>query len=697
MAVAQAHLRLDDRWPAARHGEDIEATGTVASLVERVDGGAGRATLRFEFSPEDDRLPARVRASWYRTEAAVRGGTCWRLRLKMRVPRGTFDPGAFDYEAWLYRRDVGAIATVRDGAPCGLDGGAWILRARQVLVDRLDAWIGASPGLAMSRALTVGDTSGFSDADWNVFRRTGTTHLVAISGFNIAIAAGAAFFLLRWGWAAVPALVRRWPAPKAGRLAAGIVALLYGLLAGWESPAQRAALMVVLVLLATIADRRADPWRFLALVWMALLIADPSQVTSPGLWLSFGAVAAIYAATLARRAPASTVRLAIGLQLMLSVVLAPLSLAFFGGTAWPGLFVNLAAVPAMALLTPLLLGAIVVAFVAPWAGIPAVKLVAAALARIEEGLGWAAQLPDAWIPAAAPAAALALALFGAVLMFAPRGVPLRALGLACCVPLFVVRGAGVRAPFELTVLDVGQGLSAIVETRAHVLVFDAGPAFEEGFDAGAAVVVPALLARGHRQVDRLLLSHADLDHAGGVAGVRRLLIVRDEIGTPSHSPCVDGDRWTWDGVHFEILHPPPDDAGASENDRSCVLRVSAPGFTVLLPADIEVAAEARLLRDHPDRLRADVLVAPHHGSRSSSSDAFVAAVNPSIVVFSAGWRSRFGHPRPEVVARYRAAGAQPRTTGVEGALRVHRGEDGSLHTEAWRREHPGFWTAPPEP
>ncbi|HKY93548.1 MAG TPA: ComEC/Rec2 family competence protein, partial [Nevskiaceae bacterium] len=303
--------------------------------------------------------------------------------------------------------------------------------------------------------------------------------------------------------------------------------------------------------------------------------------------------------------------------------------------------------------------------------------------------------PDAWIPAAPPVAALALGLLGALLVFAPRGAPLRALGLACVLPLFVPRDAGVRGPFELTVLDVGQGLSAIVETRHHVLVFDAGPAFEDGFDAGTAVVVPALLARGHRHVDRLVLSHADLDHAGGVPGVRSRLDIRDELGTPGHPACADGQAWEWDGVRFEVLHP--HGRGASENDDSCVLRVSSATFSALLAGDIERGAEARLLRDHRDRLQADVLVAPHHGSLTSSSPAFVAAVRPSVVVFAAAWRSRFGHPRAEVVQRYAEVGARPLTTGVEGAIRLHRDAAGAIRTESWRRLHPRYWNAAPEP
>lgn len=698
LTVLQAQQRLDERWPASRHGAELEVRGVVASLVERIDeGDEAGPTLRFEFRPDDPALPSRMRVSWYRAAAArVRGGDCWTFSLRVRTPHGSLDPGASDYEGWLYRRGIGALATVRDATPCGPHAGYTVLRTRQAVVDRLASWIGDAPGLAMADALAVGDTSGFSDADWDVFRQTGTSHLVAISGFNIAIAAGAALFLFRWAWAGVPWLAIRWPARKAGLAAAAIVGLGYGWIAGWESPAQRAALMIVALLLAALADRRGEPTRLLALVWAGMLALDPSEALSPGLWLSFGAVCAIWWCSFARVRRPPAVRDAVVLQLVLSVVLAPASLLFFGGVAWPGPFVNLLAVPAMAILTPALVGAAAIGAAWPFAGVPLVRLVADALGLFQQGLAAvAAAVPSAWVAASPPVAAVAIGLLGSVLLFAPRGVPLRALGIVCMVPLFVPRTAPVAGDFALTVLDVGQGLSAIVETSHHVLLFDAGPAFGEGFDAGESIVAPVLLSRGHRRVDRLLLSHADLDHAGGVPGVRRRVRVASELGTRGHPPCGDGQAWTWDGVRFEMLHPGGEEI--SDNDGSCVLRVSSPRFSALLPGDIERGAEERLLRVHPDRLKSDVLVAPHHGSRTSSSPEFVGAVAPEIAVFAAGWRNRFGHPRPEVVGRYRDEGARLLSTGTEGAVRIERAPDGAWRVESWRRAHARFWNAAPEP
>ncbi|WP_420465023.1 DNA internalization-related competence protein ComEC/Rec2 [Panacagrimonas sp.] len=688
---------LEQRWPAPMHGSQMTVPGHIVSLPERVPGGiAGEPSAqRFEFRPLDESLPQKIRASWYRGAQAVRGGECWTLQLRLRTPRGSFNPGTFDYEGWLYRNGVTAVATVRSGRRCEQLRWLPILRARQALMDRYDLWLADHPGKAMVAALSVGEDAGFSDRDWEVFRRTGTSHLVAISGFNVAILAGLAFLVLRWTWPLSRRLSARLPAQKAAMIGAALAGLAYGLLAGWESPAQRAALMLALLLLAAMPDRRGAPSRVLALALMLMLLAAPAAVLSPGLWLSFGAVAAIFYCVTGRLATAPVWRSALSLQLMLSVLLAPLTLYFFQGAAWLGLPVNLVAVPVMTVLTPLVIAAIGVALAIPDLGVPLLGWIAELLHWLQLGLAWIAQhAPAAWIPASPPASALLLALFGGLLIFAPRGVPLRALGALCLVPLLWPPRVDVRPPFELVALDVGQGLSVLVRTSNHALLYDAGPAFPGGFDAGASVVVPYVLRQGLGRIDQLLLSHGDRDHAGGVAAVRAKLPIGAERGTVPDNACSDGQAWEWDGVAFEVLHP--NEQQWSSNNRSCVLRIMAPGMTVLLAGDIERAAEARLLRDHGDRLKADILVVPHHGSRTSSTPAFVNAVAPAVAIFGAAWRSHYGHPHPQVHSRYRALNADLRVTGVDGAVSVWREPQG-LRLRSWRLQAPRFWSAPAQP
>jgi len=694
LTLGQASARLDERWPAARHGEEQLVRGRVASLPERAPGeGTSLQTWRFRFDPDDAALPARLRVSWYRSSEPLRAGDCWVLRLKLRTPHGSLNPGGFDYEGWLFSEGIGALASVRSGERCNAAGGYPLLQLRQALVEALGRWLPGHPALPLVIALTVGEQSGLGDADWDVFRRTGTSHLVAISGFNVAIVAGFAFFVARWLWCLWPPLLLRLPAQKAGWIGSALAALAYAAIAGFEAPVLRATLMLLVLIAAGFANRLNQPSRALALAWLVILGLDPLAVLNAGVWLSFGAVAAIFYATSGRLRAPHWLRGAVLLQLMLSLVLLPLTLFYFHGLAWPAPLVNLVAVPVFALLTPWLLLAMGLAASWPALGVPALLAAADVLLWVREALALAAHWPGAWLGWSPAPAALLLALGAALLLFAPRGLPLRGLALLCILPSFLPPGQAPRQGYSLAVLDVGQGLAAVVRTPGHVLLYDAGPAFAEGFDAGASVVAPYLLTRGVQRIDRLLLSHGDNDHAGGVAGVRRLLPIAAEWGTPGHPPCVEGLRWTWDGVAFETLHPQT--AGEPGNNGSCVLRIEYQGRVTLLAGDIERAAEERLLRDHGPRLRAALLVAPHHGSRTSSTPAFVEAVAPAIVVYGAGWRSHYGHPRPEVVARYAELGAQQYVTGQVGAVELAWVGQGWQVSE-WRRRAAHYWNAAAE-
>jgi competence protein ComEC len=690
LASWQGGHYLDQRWPADRHNEEVELQGTVVSLPELSTDVQGSPTWRFLFRPERSDLPPLVRVAWYRSPEQIRGGECWRFTLRLRTPHGSLNPGAFDYEAWLFRQGVAATATVKQGERCETARGAWLVGLRQALTDRTQAWLPQHAAVGLILALTTGDRSGLSDHDWDVFRVTGTSHLVAISGFNVAIIAGSAFFLIRWLWAVSATLCLWLPAQRAALVGSALLAGAYAALAGFEPPVERAWLMLAVVLIAAWAHRLVSPLRVLALAWLAILLADPFAVLSPGLWLSFGAVAVIMFVTTGRLRAAGLLRSLVHLQIVLSLAMVPLTLYFFQGASWLAPLVNLLAVPIVAVLTPLLLVALGLAAVAPPLGLPLLVGCADILLKLRAGLEWAAtQLPAVWIPAGPPLAALLLALFGVILLIAPRGLPLRALGVLCLVALFVPRQLAPESGIELTALDVGQGLAVVVQTPQHTLLFDAGPAFEDGFDAGESVVVPFLLGRGIRKLDLLMLSHGDNDHAGGVPAVRKLLHVAREIGTRTGEPCREGLSWAWDGVRFEVLHP---DAGSwSDNDSSCVLKIEG-SFSILLPGDIEAAAERRLLAVHGARLQSDVVLAPHHGSKTSSTSEFVQTVKPQIVIYSAGWKNHFRHPRPEVVERYEEIGARQFVTGNLGALTV----EPSLNVREWRRVAARFWNAPAE-
>jgi competence protein ComEC len=702
LTLWRAEARLAERWPEAQQHAEVLVEGHIASLPELArEQWSDKAqvlqrTWRFGFVPTDETLPERIRVSWYRSEATPKAGECWRLKLRLKSPRGSQNPDGFDYEGWLFRQGIGATATVRGAERCGTTPFAPVLQARQRLKDRLEAALPAGPARATLIALTLGDDSALRDADWDALRLTGTAHLIAISGFNLAIVAGFAFFLLRWAWP----FTARLAAQKAAGLGAALIATGYALLAGFEPPVTRALFMLLVGLAALFLHRATPPLRVLALAWGAILLADPFAVLGAGLWLSFGAVAAIACIAGAALAPARGWRLALRVQLLLTLLLAPLTLFFFQGTGWIAPFVNLVAVPLFALLTPLAL--LAVAGLALWPGETGpVQLMAQALDLTLQTLhALAAAHADGWLAAAPPPVALALAGLGALLLAAPRGLPLAPLGLACLAPLAVPPLTAPERGFTLTALDVGQGLAVVIRTARHTLLFDAGPAYDEGFDAGRSVVVPYLIAQGVRRLDTLLISHGDLDHAGGADAVRAALRPIEQRGAGSAIPCAAGQQWTWDGVRFTVLSGPADAVGEREPDNNggCVLRVEAGRYAALLPADIEKEAEARLRTTQPQALRADVLLAPHHGSRTSSTAAFVDAVNPDVVIFSAGYANSYGHPRAEVVARYESLGSALHMTGHEGALTLHIDPTTGIGpVQAWRRVRPRAWWAPALP
>lgn len=724
----QAQTRLAERWPEARTGEEIAVTGAIVSLpdadaaepapaaaAESAERAAEstpviRTTWHFVFAPDRSAdtpaLPARIRTSWYRSDAQLAAGQCWRFTLRLRAPRGSANPGGADYEAWLFRQRIGASASVRDAEPCGIAPGHRLLRLRQATSTQIRAWLPGDPAEPLIAALAVADKTGLSQSDWNVFRATGTVHLMVIAGLHVGFVAGFVFWLLRGLWSLSPRLCLRLPAQRAGLFGALVIAIGYALLADLEAPVLRATIMLLVLAAAALAGGLARASRGLALAWLLVVGTDPLGLLAPGLWLSFGAVAAILYVGAAAGGERKWWRELLRLQVMLSLAVAPLTLFFFQGASFVGPVANLLALPAMAVLLPALLASLVLAALVPALGLPLLHFAATATAAAYRGLEWlAVHAPQAWWASSAAPAALGVALVGVLLLFAPRGLPLRRLALACFLPMFFAPPRAPQSGFELTALDVGQGLAVVVRTAHHALLFDAGPAYDEGFDAGRSVVAPFLLHEGLRKLDVMMISHADLDHRGGAPAVRSLLKVAEERGAMAGTPCAAGQGWEWDGVRFEVLNGPaaaitaPASAdakparGHSHNNEGCVLRVSAGQHAALLPADIERASEARLI-EAGTLLSADVLLAPHHGSKTSSTQEFVDAVAPDVVIFPAGYHNQFQHPRAEVVARYAARGARLYMTGHAGAVSVRVDADGVHAVREWRRESPHLWSAP---
>jgi competence protein ComEC len=522
---------------------------------------------------------------------------------------------------------------------------------------------------------------------------------MSISGLHVTLVSGLLAWLVQALWRRVPRLALALPARKAGALAAIAAAFAYTLLAGFAVPAQRTFYMVAVVALALWSGRIASPARTLALALAAVTLLDPWAVLQAGFWLSFGAVALIFYVSSGWSAREPRVLQWLRVQWAITVGLAPAALFLFAQVSVVGPLANAVAIPLVsAVITPLALAA---------AALPMDALVHLAewlTQGLLQYLDWCAQLPAAaWQQHTPPLWATLLALAGTAWLLLPRGFPWRALGAVLMLPAFALPApAPSQGEAWITTLDAGQGLAVVVRTANHALLYDAGPAFGPDSDSGERIVAPYLRATGVARLDALVLTHNDADHTGGAWSVLAAL----EVGRVLHSlpaahpvlvlapaaqRCARGMAWEWDGVRFEVLHPAPESIARRRNDESCVLRVATAGGAMLLTGDIERGAEAELVR--AGLSRADVLLVPHHGSRTSSSAEFLAAVQPRHAIAAVGYRSRFGHPHPEVLGRYAAAGLAPLRTDRDGAVTVRLGA-GAPVLQAERARRARYWHVP---
>lgn len=691
---------LADRLPAALEGLDLTVQGEVIGLPRR-----GPEATRIDFRIDAARgadgalLPwrGRARLSDFGRNGAWPPGSAVTLLVRLRRPRGTLDPGGFDLEAHALAQRIDALGSIRDviatdATPRGID--ALRYGFTQWLASGGDDGERSARGLV--GALAVGDQGGLAADDWDRFRLTGTAHLVAISGFHIGMVAGLGVLLVRLVYRVLPRLGLALPRRQAEAAAAMAVAAGYAGLAGGSLPVARTVAMIGVLALSRLLRRHVALVDSLALALVVVLIGDPLAVLAPGFWLSFLGVAWLLFCFSDRWRDESLIAGYGRAQWVSSVGLAPVAATWFDQATWVGPAANLVAIP----LISLALAPLAIALFALWALSPTL---AAVLLPVATGLatlvlamlGAMASWPGAATGLAAPSAGVvALALTGAFVLLLPRAVPGRTLGVLLFLPLFFPAIAPVPAgQLEVVVIDVGQGLAVLLRTSSHALLFDAGPSFAGGLDLGESAVVPATHALGVQRLDRLVLSHGDRDHAGGAASVIAALAPGSVVQGGGRSPyprCIAGEHWSWDGVDFAFLHPPEHfpDLG---NDTSCILRVAVGTHAVLLPGDASALIEARLLREQPAELRADLLVAAHHGSRSASSAAFLDAVAPRFVAVSAGYRNRFGHPADDVLARYRERGIAVVTTIAGGMTDFEVSSDGITRVAQWRRDHPRFW------
>ncbi len=718
-AAWRAEVRLAEGLPEAWEGRDLVVVGVVAGLPQDFSQGQ-----RFEFAVESvltpgATVPGRIMLSLYQgrredetfTAQPLVAGERWRFKVRLKRPHGNANPMAFDYEAWLLERDIRATGYVRPGP--GSERLSALVAHPAYLVERLrqgvrDTFLARLPeadypfaGILV--ALAVGDQRAIQGSLWTTFNRTGTTHLMSVSGLHITLVAALCGWLVAALWRRLPALAVTWPAQRTGMLAGWGAALVYTLLAGFAVPAQRTLYMLTVALLAALSGRQVPPSRVLALALLAVLLCDPWAVLAPGFWLSFGAVAALLfvGAGQVVRVRSWRERLALWGWTQWAATLAslPVLVLVFQQFSLVSPLANTLAIPLVSfVVTPLALAAAL----APWW--PLLALAHGVMSGLMAFLFWCAAGPQ-WVMPAPPLAAVLLAVAGVGLLLLPRGLTWRWVGVALILPAAawpVARPAAGEA--WVTVLDVGQGLAVLVRTREHSLLYDTGPLYSAESDAGQRVVVPYLRVLGVNRLDLLMVTHRDADHAGGAASVLAAVPVDRRLGSVPElggEACQAGQRWSWDGVDFAVLHPgnePAAEAGGAgrqpkTNHQSCVLRITAGNHRLLLTSDIEAADEAAILAraalDPEATLAADILLVPHHGSRTSSTPAFLEAVGAEDAIVPVGYRNRFGHPKAEVLARYAERGIRLWRTDGQGAILVRLGDPPGL--EAWRESHRRYW------
>jgi competence protein ComEC len=695
---------LADRLAPALEGEELTLEGIVVSIPRPAGEG-----IRFVFEPNGTTagIPRRIQLSWYDHQWVPAPTETLVLIVRMRRPRGFANPGGSDYAANLLLRGIGATGYIRSAVRLGRDPSAVrahpVLLARSALAERIMVSLGDRPATGIVLGLSVGLKGWVSREQWETLSRSGTSHLMAISGMHIGTVAGLVALL-------AGALQRRRQARGSMRsrrdvaMAAGaIAAAIYSSLAGWALPAQRALVMIAVATIALSTRRNAGAANGLAVALSAVLLLQPLAPLSVGFWLSFAAVACLLYATGGYLRPVGRARGFLMTQAAVTVGLVPILVAGFGQLSLVAVLVNLLAIPLYSIvIVPLVLLATLAIVVYE----PIGNGLLAASAGLIEMSWYLLDFASRWQLARLAVPGLPLALwpvFGLGTLAALSPLPWRGrlAGL-----LIVTLACAWRPPpplpgaLRFALLDVGQGLAAVVQTREHVLVYDAGPTFRSGGDAAASVIAPYLAHRGVGRLDMLVISHDDNDHSGGAEtllrrfAVRRLVSSGAVTGLPQQPEvCVAGGAWQWDGVSFEWLHP----GGKllkKDNDRSCVLLVRTSNHSILLTGDIESRAERQMLARVTPR-QVDLVVAPHHGSKTSSSAGLVAATHPKWVLYAVGHQNRWGFPAESIVRRWATAGVQSLATDSAGAIELELlpGQE-FPQPRSWRDSHRRPWLGP---
>ncbi|MCW8935730.1 MAG: DNA internalization-related competence protein ComEC/Rec2 [Gammaproteobacteria bacterium] len=692
-ALLFAQLYFLHQLPEELHGQNILLEGVVDNLP-----AINETSVRFNLKvkrylsingQKSDILPAnlpdKVRLSWFHYKEEIHNGEHWQLLVRLKQPHGMFNPGGFDYEKWLYQENIQATGYIRKSHQniklSKKDNGINRLREKlQLILSDLPD----STYKGLLQALTIGQKSKISSEQWEVLRLTGTNHLMAISGLHIGLIAVMTFVLVSW---LVPGFLCLYlSSSQIAALASLLVAGFYAMLAGFTVPTQRAFIMLLVMMLAILLKRPVFSLNTLALSLIAVLIINPVNVLSVGFWLSFIAVLIISLVSNSRvqvkQLHLNTLLQSIRVQWLIALGMLPLSVLLFQQGSLISPVANMLAIPLVGMLiVPLCLLASLISVVSLDLSVWVFTLTSDVLAYIWLILEWLSELPfNNWQRSTVPLLHSVLALIGVVILLLPKGLTVRFYGLFLLIPLLNYEyPKPQQGAFWIDVLDVGQGLSVLIRTREKSLLYDTGAKFSKNFDIGEKVVVPYLKYIGLNQLNTLMISHGDNDHAGGVKSVLNKLGTQSILGESSYIKkelstyktanfCKAGQKWTWNAVNFEVLHPVL--SYKRLNNRSCVLKVWNQHYSLILPGDIESKAERDMLKNSADKLKTDILLVPHHGSNTSSSINWLEKTAPQVAIVSAGYRNRFGHPTDKVLKNYEIMTSRVLNTAISGMIQI---------------------------
>ncbi|MDW3094876.1 MAG: DNA internalization-related competence protein ComEC/Rec2 [Gammaproteobacteria bacterium] len=676
-------------------GKDVQVSGYISEVKSE-----SHQFSKFIFNINessiaqlDSNIPEKVILSWFQAENKIQDYQQCDFVVRLKKIWGFSNPGNVDYEKNMFIKGIGARGYVRSGQCIQDKKVDDKVSLRQIWISQFQAIAPNYEYSQLMQALTFGHRENINQQQWLVLRKTGTSHLLAISGLHLSAISLVVFFV-------TASLVRcsAWicemiPARVIAAIFAMIASTFYAYLAGFSLPTQRALIMVTAGLLAILLRKPVINIPVLSCALLLVLIINPLSVLTAGFWMSFLAVLFIFIVLKSTEGKSKLFRI-VAVQCYLGFALFPISLFFFSQASVISPVVNLIAIPLVSflLLPLLLLTQLLFLFDAP--------LCHSMFSVIDQLFAWlwwslneSAKFKYSSLEFSPKLMGVIAYELGLFMLVQAKGLPARYLACVLLTGLFLIKEPGLKNhQMRMTVLDVGQGLSVVIETKNHALIYDAGARSPSGFNTGEVVVLPFLRSRDISKVDLAIVSHNDNDHSGGMhsilaAGVVRELMVSNLPRLYDFKPvklCRSGDEWHWDGVKFQVLHP-PEKWHSNDNNRSCVLQIIHSAGNIMLSGDIEKSAEEKLIAQYGDNLASDLIIAPHHGSKSSSSYRFVDLVHPQTVVFSAGYRNRYGFPHATISQRYQEMGAQIVETARQGAVTFLFDANDGLQIQAQHR------------